>query len=290
MYSAQTPVNLILLNLDIVQSYRNMSMDTHMRLIPNATPFNLIATERAKQLSQNPWLKNVDNTSLKLLAPYLQLFSIPKGKTLFCQGDNTVFMILIQEGRVDIRKEGHGGEAQTIAIVGAGQVIGEMSLIDGGTRSATAIASEPTRAFILTESNFNAIRKQEPGLWGALLVRFIKTITRRLRRSSGQFVDILAEHGAVDVEEFRSKYIDRVDPKFKHSDADYLWRQLNALNLQVAKLSEQVATRVNAIESAGEKNFEIPEPLFSALSTAASANEKSLQTFVLEILEQHKGH
>ncbi len=261
-------------------------MEPLLRLIPNAQRITLNVAERAMLLGQNPWLTKVDWSNIELLAHYLDLFSLSKGKTIFSQGDDAVFMALIQSGKVEIRKEGHDGDEQTIAIVGAGQVIGEMSLIDGGSRSATAITAENTKLFILTESDFESIRKNNPSLWGALLVRFIKTITKRLRRASGQFVDLLAEHGAIDDSEFETKVITQEKPKIKNTDSEFLWRQLNALNNQVARVSEQITSRI-AASNKDSHQVPINEELYGQLKTAAELNQLSVNDYAVKVLQKH---
>lgn len=258
-----------------------------LRLIPNAQRITLNVAERAMLLGQNPWLSKLDWSNIELLAHYLDLFSLSKGKTIFSQGDETVFMALIQNGKVEIRKEGHDGDDQTIAIIGAGQVIGEMSLIDSGARSATAITAENTKMFILTEADFEAIRKNNPSLWGALLVRFIKTITKRLRRASGQFVDLLAEHGAIDDSEFETRFITQERPKIKNTDSEFLWRQLNALNNQVARISEQISSRITATQDASDKELTLPDELYGQLQTAAELNDMSVSDYAIKVLAKH---
>ncbi|MCG8668873.1 MAG: cyclic nucleotide-binding domain-containing protein [Pseudomonadales bacterium] len=262
-------------------------MEPLLRIIPNAQRITLNVTERAMLLGQNKWLSKVDWSNIELLAHYLDLFSISKGKTIFSQGDEAVFMALIQSGKVEIRKEGHDGEAQTIAIVGEGQVIGEMSLIDSGARSATAVAAENTKFFILTESDFEGIRKNNPSLWGALLVRFIKTITKRLRRASGQFVDLLAEHGAIDDADFQTKFITQEKPEIKNNDSEFLWRQLNALNNQVAKVSEQITSRIQATPPDTENTVEIDADTYEKLKVSAQVNNKDVVAYINQVLNQH---
>lgn len=265
-------------------------MEPLLRLIPDAQRVSLNIGERAMLLGQNPWLSKVDWSNIEILAHYLDLFSMPKGKTVFSQGDDAVFMALIQTGKVEIRKEGHDGDTQTIAIIGEGQVIGEMSLIDGGSRSATAITSENSKIFVLTEQDFEAIRKNNPSLWGALLIRFIRTITRRLRRASGQFVDLLAEHGAIDDSEFQTKITNQDKPKIQNTDSEFIWRQLNALNNQVAKISEQVTSRIQAGNAQDDNRVTIDSGLYEQLKAPAKINNSSVEDYINRVLEQHLKH
>ncbi|MDX1695271.1 MAG: cyclic nucleotide-binding domain-containing protein [Ketobacteraceae bacterium] len=263
-------------------------MEPLLRLIPNAQRVRLNVTERAMLLGQNPWLAKMDWSNIELLAHYLDFFTLGRGKRVFSQGDDAVFMALIQEGKVEIRKEGHDGDEQTIAIIGPGQVIGEMSLIDGGSRSATALTAENAKLFILTEPDFESLRKNNPSLWGALLVRFIKTITKRLRRASGQFVDLLAEHGAIEDSQFETRFITQDKPKIKNTDSEFLWRQLNALNNQVAKVSEQITARIAASQDAAVSGnaISVDSETLARLSVAAERQKVPVQDYINGLLKK----
>ena len=71
-----------------------------------------------------------------------------KGETIFFEGDIGDDCYKIISGSVEIRMSIPGvlkrNQTETIATCGAGEIIGEMSLIDKGPRSASAVAIEPT--------------------------------------------------------------------------------------------------------------------------------------------------
>ena len=84
---------------------------------------------------------------------------------------------------------GLGGLAQRHARIGQedphgarqrpGAFFGEMSLLDGGPRSATIVAETPIRLLVISRRNFSVLLKEVPGLTQSLLV----TLSRRVRQA-----------------------------------------------------------------------------------------------------------
>jgi EAL domain-containing protein (putative c-di-GMP-specific phosphodiesterase class I) len=70
------------------------------------------------------------------------------GESLFAEGDAGEEAYLIESGQVDVTLEVFG-KTRHIASLGAGEIVGEMALIDDAPRSATAVAMEPTVVFVV---------------------------------------------------------------------------------------------------------------------------------------------
>ena len=81
---------------------------------------------------------------------------------------------MIVEGEVKVRQ---GGRA--IATAGPGEFFGEISLLDGGPRSATVVADTPVVAIRLFKSSFDRVVKEEPQVAGKILT----VVARRLREA-----------------------------------------------------------------------------------------------------------
>jgi len=169
-----------------------------MKQEPLSTSLNKLdrsSEEKSNTLDENRWLEGFPWEQIKQLSRFVDVYHINKGDYIFHQGDKLPFMCLILEGRIDIIKEGDLSNEQTIAQIGTGHTVGEMTLIDGEPRSASAKSASDTELCLLTEANFQRIRQDIPTLWGALLIRFVKTVTQRLRRSSGVLVELLDHSG-----------------------------------------------------------------------------------------------
>lgn len=105
--------------------------------------------------------------------------SFGKGETMFRAGDPGNFAYFIETGDVDIvLPDGSGGEL-LIARLGPGEVLGEMALIDGQPRCASAVAADKVVVALITTTDLQKLMDQSaPGLVGIL-----KTLIARLRRT-----------------------------------------------------------------------------------------------------------
>ncbi len=100
------------------------------------------------------------------------------GEVIFGQGDTGDCMYVIRSGEVDIEVNGKVVETLT-----PGTLFGEMALIDGGPRSATARAKTDCEVAAITEKSFLFLVDEMP--YFALFV--MRTIVDRLRRMDRLF-------------------------------------------------------------------------------------------------------
>lgn len=130
---------------------------------------------------------------IEALSGYMQAYEARGETTLFHEGESGLYMCLVIKGRVDVYKEGRHDEEKIVAIIGAGKTLGEMAIIDGEPRSATAIVAEPTTLAILTKDNFLRIISEKPPLAAKILLKIARLLSQRLRRTSGLLVDYLED-------------------------------------------------------------------------------------------------
>ena len=79
------------------------------------------------------------------------------GEKIFVQDDEGSSMYVVRSGRVSIMTYG-----TVLESVGANGMFGEMALIDGSPRSATAVAAEPTEVAPIDRSAFAHLVRQDP--------------------------------------------------------------------------------------------------------------------------------
>jgi CRP-like cAMP-binding protein len=77
-----------------------------------------------------------------------------RGATIFAEGDAGAEMFAVQQGWVDVVIAG-----EVVETVAPGGIFGEMSLIDGAPRSATAIAGEDCRVAVIDAKRFEKLTK-----------------------------------------------------------------------------------------------------------------------------------
>ena len=101
------------------------------------------------------------------------------GQTILTEGEagDTAFLIISGSVEVSI---GEGAKSRKIATLKAGDVFGEMSLIDPGPRSATVRALMETECFVTSYEDFATAARENP----EHTVELMKTLVRRLRQTN----------------------------------------------------------------------------------------------------------
>jgi CRP-like cAMP-binding protein len=109
----------------------------------------------------------------------------PAEAALFLEGDppGTVFAIISGEVRIT-SASGAAGDDITLSTSGPGQLLGEVSAIDGLPRSASAYAVTDVDAVALPSGRFNQLLEEQP----ALAMRVMRLLANRLRRSTDERV------------------------------------------------------------------------------------------------------
>jgi CRP/FNR family transcriptional regulator, cyclic AMP receptor protein len=90
-------------------------------------------------------LATLSDDDLARIATFATETSAPEGQTLMREGDYATDLVGIEEGSADVVRDGG-----TIASLGAGDVVGEIALIEKSRRSASVVATSPMRLIKLT--------------------------------------------------------------------------------------------------------------------------------------------
>ncbi|MBR0799698.1 cyclic nucleotide-binding domain-containing protein [Bradyrhizobium jicamae] len=102
------------------------------------------------------------------------------GDVIFEEGSSGRELFVVLDGQVEIAKI-NGDHKTVIVTLGKGEFFGEMAVIDGSSRSATAIAAAPsTRVMRINHARFVYLVSQQPAF--ALMV--MDALSKRLRASN----------------------------------------------------------------------------------------------------------
>jgi SulP family sulfate permease len=124
----------------------------------------------------------LDARELARLRDFLTAVHYPAGSLLCHAGEQADRMWMLLSGSVSIRA--NETSSRRIVALAQGTTIGEMALIEGGVRSASAIADEPVDALLLTKEGFESLMRDEPRLAAAMMNNLAREIVRRLRRAT----------------------------------------------------------------------------------------------------------
>jgi signal transduction histidine kinase len=110
------------------------------------------------------------------------------GDLIFEEGAPGSSLMLVGRGRVQISKTGRQGLQEILATIEENDFFGELSVIDRGTRSARAIAMEPTLLGELDDNAFKALMKSAPD---TLTSTFTRVMVERLRDTNARYIEQL---------------------------------------------------------------------------------------------------
>jgi CRP-like cAMP-binding protein len=133
--------------------------------------------ETAIQLKKLDWFDELPNEMLNALAEKVQKRHLKANEVLFSKGEEGDSLFVIDSGWVKIVTEDSQGSEVVLNQVGAGEIIGEMALLDNEPRSAGVITLSDTTVLELKRDDFMEILKQQPDL--ALSV--IRNFSSRMR-------------------------------------------------------------------------------------------------------------
>ena len=138
-----------------------------------------------------PIFQDLKPRELEVLAKHLKLCSIDQGSVVFREGEQGTFMGLIVEGIAELSKQNVLENSVTICAEGVGRMLGEMALLDGEPRSATARFTKTGKILLLSKENFQRILVEHPTLGVTILSRLCQVLSRRLRQTTGRLADHL---------------------------------------------------------------------------------------------------
>ncbi len=139
------------------------------------------ASNREDQLARVPFFEGLTRESLSLIAKVTTEESHATGTRIFQYGDPGDKLFIILEGKVRISREISGMGEEALAVLGPGEIFGEMSLLDEAPRSADARAHERCRLLVMTKEAFDDLLFLHKDLAYEVLWACVRMLSTRLR-------------------------------------------------------------------------------------------------------------
>jgi CRP/FNR family transcriptional regulator, cyclic AMP receptor protein len=112
---------------------------------------------KVELLSNVPLFSACSKRDLRRIAALVDEIDVPEGKVFIRQGEPGWECFVIADGKAKATMRGTGS-----ASLGRGDVVGEMSLLDQGPRSATVTATSDMHLLVLSSRSFSALINQVP--------------------------------------------------------------------------------------------------------------------------------
>lgn len=152
--------------------------DDERRLPLAAAGSGASGTTRAALLSQVDLFAELSEEGRQTLAEACRSKSFKPGEVLFHEGDAAHTLYIVRSGQVKIVLVAADGAETILHIYGPAECLGEMALLDGGDRCATAVAMGPVEVLALYRDDFLALIQQHPVVALALIQRLAGTVRR----------------------------------------------------------------------------------------------------------------
>lgn len=147
---------------------------------------------RASELRRISLFQNLNDSELERIAPLLKLEEYPRGTVILREGESGTRLYLILKGKVRVSQQIPGLGEEALAILGEGEVVGEMALLDDAPRAADVIAHEDVQLLSLERSDFENLLFLDKELAYTVLWEIVHTLARRLREANEKLKAFLA--------------------------------------------------------------------------------------------------
>jgi CRP-like cAMP-binding protein len=140
-------------------------------------------------LRKHEIFSDLDNEALEQLGRYAKHTVLKRGATIFSKGDPGSSVYAVISGTVKISISSPDGRNAILNMVGPGETFGEISVLDGQTRSADATANTNCEIYVIDRRDFLPFMRNQP----ALSMKFIELLCERLRRTSDQVEQVILQ-------------------------------------------------------------------------------------------------
>lgn len=129
------------------------------------------------------FLKNIDifngldDENLAHIIERMKLKTVPKNNTLIIAGDSSNTLFIIKSGSVNVVASNENGKEVILSTLYAGDIVGELALLDGKPRSADVVTREKCELYTLSAPDFYGLIKNNPDV----ALQIIKYLCQRVR-------------------------------------------------------------------------------------------------------------
>jgi CRP-like cAMP-binding protein len=143
-------------------------------------PVRISLQMKRDALLANPFFHHMSTAELDEVIGFAVERRVPRGTLIFSRGDDGSSMMVVLVGRVRISAISPEGREVTMNVIAAGEIFGEIALLDGKPRSADATAVDDSVLMVVERKQFLPFLLRSP----ALVERMLVVLCDRLRRTS----------------------------------------------------------------------------------------------------------
>ncbi len=136
-------------------------------------------------------LQGFSDEELGKLAGFCMMREMGEGTTVFIENMPGESLFLIKKGTIRISKMFAEGDEKTLVVLGPEDIFGEMAVIDGLPRSATARVAEDADLISIKKKDLERLCQDDATLALKLVSNIVKVFSKRVREANEEYRDML---------------------------------------------------------------------------------------------------
>jgi CRP/FNR family cyclic AMP-dependent transcriptional regulator len=149
-----------------------------------------ISSGKLAVLRKHPIFCDLDPDALDQLCRYAKHSTLKRGATIVSKGEPGNSLIVVISGTVKISITSADGRSAILNLIGAGEIFGEVAVLDGLARTADATANTNCEILVVDRRDFIPFLRSQP----ALAMKFIELLCTRLRWTSDQVEEVILQN------------------------------------------------------------------------------------------------
>lgn len=138
-------------------------------------------------VTRSPLFSGLDEAAASALLELTERGTFKRGQVIFTEGDPGDKLYVVTSGKIKLSRTSHDGRENLLAVLGPGEIIGEISFFDPGPRTASAITVSETEVLSLAHAHLGPFLEQNSGASVAML----GALAHRLRRTNDSVADLV---------------------------------------------------------------------------------------------------
>jgi CRP/FNR family cyclic AMP-dependent transcriptional regulator len=144
----------------------------------------------ADQVASSPIFDGLADEDRKELVDAATRVEIPAGEAVFLQGEANDAFLVVVAGSIEVSVRGTGGQRRALGTLGSGAVVGETSMLVGGTHSATAYAVDRCVVLRFGAERFQAMLRSGSLPAYRVVLNLARVLATRLRLAQARLAEM----------------------------------------------------------------------------------------------------
>jgi CRP-like cAMP-binding protein len=151
----------------------------------------MVKAEDFSDIKDSIMIQDFSNEELSQLSEFCEMREMGEGTTVFIENMPGESLFLIKTGTIRISKMFAEGDEKTLVVLGPEDIFGEMAVIDGLSRSATARVAEDAELISLKKKDLERLCRDDAALALKLVSNIVRVFSKRVREANEEYRDML---------------------------------------------------------------------------------------------------